>query len=435
MNVGRTATALLMAVVSSSTLRAATPAIDVLSYRAIVRPDIPARRVSGEVTVRARIVRDGTDVVPLDRGQLTIDQVRGAHGPLAFDTPENQVLVHLPKPLQVGAVVTFTVVYSGAPQTGLLFAPERRQAYTVFATSQWLVCVDTPGDKATLDLEVQLPGDLEVIGSGAPVGTKPGPAGTLAHRFRLADPTSSFLFGFAAGPFLRLEQRVSATTLVFAGDGFTGEHLRAVFRETPHMLRFFAERAGTGLPGRRYAQVLVLRTAGQEAAGLALLSEAYGRAVLDDPANVTLLAHEMAHQWWGQLVTCREWTHFWLNEGFATFLAAAWLEQRFGRAAYDQEIDRARARYARVRQESGDRALVFPNWDRPTADDRTIVYQKGALALHELRTALGDEVFWKGLRAYVATFRGRTVVTDDFQRVMERTAGRSLAEFFDRWVY
>jgi aminopeptidase N len=435
LRLGAVIAALALSAMWPVALRASTSTIDVLSYRAVVRPDIPARHVSGQVTIRARVLVDGTAVVRLDRGQLTIEHVRDERHALAFDVPSQQLVVHLQRAVRAGTIVTLTVVYAGSPRTGLQFVPERRQAYTIFSTSQWLVCVDDPGDKATLDLEVQVPVDLQVIGSGTPTGQRPRPAGIVAHHFRLSRPTSSFLFGFAAGPFRTIEHRTSGTTIVFAGDGFTDDELRQVFRETPAMLRFFEERAGLSLPGDRYAQVLVANTAGQEAAGFAMLSEAYGRSILADASATTLLAHELAHQWWGHLVTCREWTHFWLNEGVATFMAAAWIGHRFGREAYEQEIARARARVEQVRQESGDRPLVFPSWERPTAADRVIVYQKGALALHALREEVGEDAFWTGMRAYLKAFQGQAVVSADFQAVMERAADRSLKAFFDEWVY
>src|SRR5262249_31150989 len=160
-----------------------------------------------------------------------------------------------------------------------------------------------------------------------------------------------------------------------------------------------------------YTQVLVANTAGQEAAGFSMLSDAYGRAVLNDPPAISLIAHELAHQWWGNLVTCRDWTHFLLNEGFATFMAAAYDDRRFGSEAYRGDIEGIRVRYGEVRQTGGDRSLVFPDWNRPSASDRTIVYQKGAFVLHVLRELLGDEPFWAGIRRYTIAHAGRSVTT------------------------
>ena len=98
-------------------------------------------------------------------------------------------------------------------------------------------------------------------------------------------------------------------------------------------------------------------------------------------------------------------------------------------------MERFRAEYARVRDAGGDRPLVFPDWNRPTANDRTVVYQKGALVLHELRTLLGDQAFWDGIRAYTRAHAGQSVTTADFQKAMEASAKRDLTAFFAQWVY
>jgi hypothetical protein len=114
---------------------------------------------------------------------------------------------------------------------------------------------------------------------------------------------------------------------------------------------------------------------------------------------------------------------------------AAYDEHRFGRDAYLRDIERARIRYAQVRTDGGDRSLVFPAWDHPTASDRTLVYQKGAYVLHLLREQLGDEAFWAGIQQYTIAHAGRSVTTRDFQRSMEQSSGTSLGAFFDKWVY
>jgi len=245
----------------------------------------------------------------------------------------------------------------------------------------------------------------------------------------------TYTFGFAAGRFSEFTHEQRGIEFRYLGEQLSSGDLGRAFRDTPDMMAFFEERAGVGYQGPSYQQVLVANTIGQEAGGFALLSDAYGRNLLEQPESILLSAHELAHQWWGNLVTCRDWNHFWLNEGFATFMAAAYDEHRYGRAAYLRDIERSRARYVEVVKAGHDRSLVFPSWDRPTADDRTVVYQKGAYVLHQLRETLGDRAFWKGIRDYTKTNAGRSVTTADFQRTMEDSSGHSLSAFFAKWVY
>jgi aminopeptidase N len=407
---------------------------DVLGYTAVIRPVIETQSVSGRVDIHVRFLSDHVTWIDLDRAELTIEEVRYQGKPLEFELLPRRLRVHLSTPGARNTSGDFVVTYHGMPRTGLQFVPERQQAYTIFSTSQWLVCVDAPEDKATLDLQLALPVGLRAIGPGALVSQQPGTDGTVVYRWRETRPMSTYLFGFAAGRFTEVEVRHGKTTLWYVGEKFSRDELSGIFRDTPDMLEFFTARAGVPYPGDTYTQVLVASTAGQEASGFSLLSEAYGRAVLNDQRAISLIAHELAHQWWGNLVTCRDWREFWLNEGFATFMAAAYDEHRFGREAYRRDIERARVRYEEVLRNGGNRSLVFPDWNRPTPGDRTLVYQKGAYVLHLLRERIGEDAFWAGFRRYTAAYAGASVTTEDFRRSMEESSGSSLGEFFDKRV-
>ena len=426
---------LLVAVETPALAQAGGRGIDVVGYVATIRPDMQARSVSGSVDIHLRVVADSLTAIDLDRGELAIEDVRHDGKGLDFELLPRRLRVHLGRPFGRDASAVITVSYRGQPRFGMQFHPERRQVYTIFSTSQWLVCIDAPDDKATLDLTVALPAGLLAAGPGVLVSEQPGGDGTVAHRWRQTRPVSTFLYGFAAGPFVQSEGRHGETSLRYLGDGQSRAELGRIFNTTPDMLDFFASRAGVDYPDGAYTQVLVAQTAGQEASGFSMLSEAYGRTLLNEPAGVSLMAHELAHQWWGNLVTCADWRHFWLNEGFATFMAAAYEERRFGPEAYRRQIERARQRYEDVRLKDGDKALVFANWDRPTANDRTVVYQKGAYVLHLLRQQLGDDVFWAGIRRYTTAHVGRSVTTEDFQLSMEESSGMKLGSFFETWVY
>ena len=408
---------------------------DVEHYAAEVRLDI-----AGRVAHRPRDYRRpghhrrGADAHLRPRGAGHRRRVDWGES-VQVETPDRVVVVHLPAPLRAGQPASVTIDYHGSPPNGLVFAPERRQAYTIFTTRQWMVCVDEPDDKATLDLRVTVPRELQVVASGAPVGRTASSADTAVHHWRQRRPVSTFTFGFAAGRFSEATAARRATTLRYLGDGVSPAELTRAFADTADMLAFFERRAGVPYPAESYTQVLVANTAGQEAAGFSMLSEAYGRRLLGDPSALSLSAHELAHQWWGVLVTCLDWRHFWLNEGFATFMAAAYVEHRFGREAYLRDVAGWRATYDRVRQAKGDRSLVFPDWNRPTADDRALVYEKGAYVLHLLREHLGDAAFWDAIRRYTRAYAGRSVTTEEFQRAIERATGRRLTDFFAATIH
>jgi aminopeptidase N len=407
---------------------------DVLHYDVRLTPDFQSKSIQGRAVVEAVTTEASIDSVELDIGALTIDRVALNGAPLEFSQADRKLRARLRTPSRRGARIRLDLEYHGAPRFGLEFVPEKSQIYTIFSTSQWMPCVDAPDDKATLRLTVALPKDLTAVASGREVATRVE-GGLVAHEWRLDQEASTYTFGFVAGRFQEASETRGSTRLRYLSSDTSPQGLRRIFADTKDMLAFFEDRSGIRYSAPFYSQALVAKTIGQEIENLSLMSEEYGQSVLGDPSAVGLIAHEFAHQWWGNNVTCRDWMNFWLNEGFATFMAAAYREKRFGREAYLNDVEGWRARYLKVKSAGKDRSLVFPDWSHPTSDDRALVYQKGALVLHELREQLGDRAFWKGIRAYTREHRRGSVVTADFQRAMEQATGRSLAGFFGLWVY
>ncbi|MGH8078815.1 MAG: M1 family aminopeptidase, partial [Lysobacter sp.] len=340
---------LLIAMMAPSATVAATNGIDVIHYTAHLEPDLATQRVRGQVTLDLRMTAGGQNTIVLDRGELVVDSVHEAGQPLSFRADGKTLLITLARPARVGERHEIEIHYRGAPRYGLEFHPERAQVYTIFSTSQWLPAVDAPGDRATLALDVVLPIGLKAIGNGRALRVRTMDGDRELHRWRQEVPSPSYAFGFAAGRFTQVDVRGRGTSLSYLGDGFSEQELHRVFANTGDMVAWFAQRAGVGYPGARYSQALVAETIGQELAGFALMSEAHGRRVLAEPSDQALIAHEAAHQWWGNGVTCANWNHFWLNEGFANFMAAAYLQHRFGDEPYRKLGDGWRKRIERLR--------------------------------------------------------------------------------------
>jgi aminopeptidase N len=375
--------------------------------------------------------------VRLDCGAQVIDSVRAGTEAVPFRQRKHYLYLTLP-PAGPNPVQEVVIHYHGSPRYGLHFFPE--QVYTVYATSQWMVCRDHPSDKASLQLDLVLPKHLRVVANGQLVDSLPLAGDKMLYQWREDTPIPTYTFGFAAGRFRELTRQYHAADgrqvrLRYLAPTFSDAELERIFGVTGDMLAFFEEKAGMPYPGSQYTQVLAAGTVAQEMCGFAVIRESYGREVLADAQGIWLLAHELAHQWWGNQVTCRDWNHFWLNEGMATFLSAAYREHRFGRSAYLNDIEAAKARYLKVNQAGKDRALVFPDWDAPSPEDRVLVYHKGAYVLHLLREELGEEPFWRGIRAYTRSYWGKSVATNEFQAAMEKASGRNLAGFFAKWVY
>jgi aminopeptidase N len=405
---------------------------DVQNYAVQLEPNLTEKSVRGHERITLRITQTGIAVLEFDVGALTVDAVRTSSNAMPFHQDKNHQL-RIPLAAGHAKSLVLDIDYHGDPRFGLEFHPERHELYTIFSSSQWMVCIDAPDERASLDLSVALPADLKMSAVGRFASRTKMQDGRVWHHWRLGAPMPSYVYGFAAGRYNEASVRAGSTELHFASSDLGAEDLKKVFADTPDMLRFFSDRSGVAYRGA-YSQVLVTDTIGQEMAGLSLMDEEFGRDMLADPAHESLIAHELAHQWWGNRVTCRDWNHFWLNEGLATFMAAAYLQHRFGAEVYAQYVERWHQRVEKLHAAGIDRSLVFAEWTKPTSDDRAVVYQKGAYVLHLLREELGDAAFWRGLRTYTRKYDGHSVTTADFRSAMERGSGKDLSTFFAKWV-
>jgi aminopeptidase N len=364
---------------------------------------------------------------------LTLGAVRSDDGPVEHRQEGEDLFLELPRPLARGEAATISLTYSGTPRRGLVFA--EGGVRTGYFTCQWMICdQDRPGDRASLDLRVAVPSGFNAAGSG--VGSTEALVGdTLTLRWRETRPYAAYLYGFAASPMHTLVINHPRVLLVTMSSAMTHAELERAFADTGRMIDFFERRAGVPFPYRSYNQVVIDGSEAQEASGFSVLGTAEIRPILTDPTEDWAIAHELGHQWWGNLITCNTWREFWLNEGLTVFMTAAWKEERWGRAAYEREIRLSRQRWQAVLDSGFDAPLAWGGTYPSMRHRRAITYSKAAVFLDALRTEMGDRAFWAGLRAYTRANAGGTVESRDLQRAMEGAAHRSLAPLFNTWVY
>lgn len=409
---------------------------DVIGYRARIEPDIANKSLRGQVAIQFRQLAPDLQMLRLNAGDLQITSVKERGTALPFKKTGDMLEIALAKAKPAIAERTVTIVYQGKPASGMVFLPGDTQVYTAFSTSQWMPCKDAPDDKATLLMTVLVPAGLKVAANGQLISERKLANGKVASDWSQEVPVSSYLFGFAAGRFREVTDQSAKPSLRYlVPPAFSEEQVRQIFRETRSMIAFYEEKAGIDYPGKVYTQVLISGRAAQEADGFAVMGQGYGRRVLSDETNIWLGAHELSHQWWGNAVTNRDWTEFWLNEGITSFMNAAYFEHRFGRDAYMRDVDAARLKFEKLRDSGKDKPLVFPDWNNPSAEDRSLAYDKGAYVVHLLRERVGEQVFWEGLRRYTKSHWGKTVTSRDLQNAMEQAGGTDLAAFFAEWVY
>jgi aminopeptidase N len=406
---------------------------EVKDYSVELALDFKERTITGDETVTVRSLADGQTAVDLAAADLKVETLTEGRDALPFEQHDGRLRLTLRRPANRGEIRTIRLRYSGKPTRGLQISGE--QAFTAFHTSHWLVCQDDPAAKASLSLALIVPAGLEAVASGRPTGKEDLPDRRVRLSFRQDRPYSTYLFGFVIGSFREATGQAGKVALRFLSPSLTQDELRFAFRTTPEMLEFFEQLAGVPYPGDSYTQVLMPDGPPQEMAGLSLMSDRYGKSVLEDPREDYLIAHELAHQWWGNLVTCRTWSDFWLNEGMATYMVAVYKERFWGPDEYEREMAIARLRYENALAKGQGRPLVYTGWKTPDEMGGAVTYSRGALVLHLLRRHLGDVAFWAGLREFTRAGAGGSVDSEELRRAMERASGQDLRRFFAQWVF
>jgi aminopeptidase N len=404
--------------------------------------------ISGEATHVVEALST-VKLVTFDAVELTIKQVTVDGRAATFDCASGQQLhVHLPRALRRGEKASIVIVYEATPRRGLYFVgpdaqhPKRpRQAWTQGQDidSRWYFpCLDTPAQKCPTQVTATFPAQLMALSNGRLIEDRTG-HGERRMTYRLDAAHSPYLVTLVVGEFEVIEAH-SGQTLVrtYFPKGRREDALRCVKR-TPQMLALFESLTGYAYPWGDYAQVFVAEFifGGMENTSATTLTDSVlhdARAALDYSAE-PLIAHELAHQWFGDLLTCRDWSHGWLNEGFATYLEVLWKEHADGADEADLQREQDLEAYLDEVSDRYSRPIVARRFDAPIDLFDRHLYEKGGLVLHELRTRLGDEAFRAVVQAYVGAHAHGSVETVDLARAVERATGRNLDRFFDEYLH
>jgi len=409
------------------------PAFRSLSYDVSLTPDFATGVLSGVEYLRFQSQSDGLDALSFTANPVAVNATLDGVAGVTVATEGNRRIFQLPRRLAKGEVATLAVSFTGRPRRDVVFTSD--EIHTGYFTCEAMICdIDRPDDRATLQFALTLPTGFDAVAPGEFVSRSPAGPGLETWRWQEDRPYPSYLYGFAAGRYARAKL-AGDRDLEVLYSGETPERVQAMFVETARMIAFYEAKAGVKLPERRYTQVLVSQNGDQEDASLSMIEKRSIEPILADPQADGMMAHELAHQWWGNLVTCSDWKELWLNEGMAGFMTAAYKEQRWGRAAYDREIATAQAAWDAARKDGTDEPLSWQGTYPSLRAKRRIAYGKSMVFLDALRTELGDDVFWRGVRGYTQANAGRSVTAADLQKAFETASGRDLSIIFKTWVH
>lgn len=416
------------------------------------------KKVIGDTTVSLKPLSNGFTSVELDAVDLSFQSVKlePSGADLKYKALQGKVVVSLDKTYSKDELVTIRLRYTASPKKGVYFVASQKdsrgneihssQIWTQGEPDEarhWFPSYDFPSDKATTEQFITAEKDETVVGNGELLEKIQNSDGSETWHYKMPVPLPVYLVSFVIGKYVKLEDKYRNIPLGYYIYPGREQTARNAYSETAAMMKYFEERTGIDFPYNKYDQTVV---AGFEFGGMEnitattmadtfifLADTEFGRGEVLD-----LVSHELAHSWFGNLVTCRNWAELWLNEGFATYMEAVFREHKYGQEDYlrkvrtdagefiiDDAINRKRHPLYNLRADKVSELF----------DNASTTYHKGGAVLHTLREQVGTQAFWRGVNIYLNRHRFGSVESPDLRKAMEEASNQNLGWFFDQWVY
>jgi len=446
--------ALLAIFIAAPQLRADEPYArsrdyDLQHSKISLRFDLDQKKLLGEVTHSLSILRDGTAKIVFDAAGVTIQKVTVNKAPAKFETAAEKLTVPLAAEAKAGDKFEITIRYEGKPTKGMYFIlpdkdyPDRPTQIWTQGESQdthyYLPTYDYPNDRLTTETILTVPASWITVSNGKLISVSDAGKGLKTWYWKESVPSSTYLITVVAGEFDEVKDSWRGIPVTYYAPKGRGERLPVNYGRTPAMIELFSKKFGVDYPWEKYAQVMVddFVAGGMENSSATTntsnslvhpkLAPEYATGQDD------LISHELGHQWFGDLVTTKDWGNIWLNEGFATFMETMWTEAHFGKDQADFE------RWKNARQwfassNLWNKPIVHHDFDDSSEFDDN-AYGKGGWVLYMLRHQIGEDAFYRGIKHYLEVNRGKNVVTSDLAKALEEAAHINVDQFFSQWIY
>jgi aminopeptidase N len=404
------------------------------------------RSIKGDATNTVTLTEDSA-TVELQCSELTVSKVWVDGKPAQFTNANDKLTVTLPTLGKAGQTLHIRCVYSGEPVNGIYFttAEHAYPAHTPIVYTQgegednhfWLPTYDLPDDKATSESYVTVPKDWTAVANGIleGVATK---GGTRTFHWNMKQPHSTYLISLVAGPLVKADDKWKGKPVDYYVPPRLEAEGKASFASTPKMIAFYSKITGVDYPYDKFAQEAVpdFMFGGMENVTAVTQTARTLHRKETEPINDStyLVAHELAHQWFGDLITCRTWEHSWLNEGFATTLPVFLNREWHGQDYFD--MDRYRNFEGAV-DTIGSRGRKDVPGDVGSVATVTMgsVYDGGCSRIMMLYHMMGEETFWKAINAFLVKYSFQPATTDDFFIVMHDVSGQDYSSFVKQWYH
>ncbi|BDC53046.1 peptidase [Bryobacterales bacterium F-183] len=404
--------------------------VDAVHYRFQLEFFDTSDEIKGEATIQVRLA-PGVSALVLDlaNASMTVDSVSTG----AFTHQNDQLRIAL-----TPGTAAVTVKYHGKPTGGMRIIKNKYNDRVFFSENwpnkarHWLPMIDHPYDKATSEFIITAPQKYQVIANGLLQEETSLGDGRKRTRWKQSVPIASWLNAVGIAEFSvhyagRVKD-VELQTWVYRQDRDAGPPW---FEPTSKAaMDFFSENIGP-YSYEKLANVVAAGFGGGTEHASAIF---YGENNVLERPGTGLIAHEIAHQWFGNAVTESDWDDVWLSEGFATYFTLLFIEHSQGRDAFATGLQDSRRRIFNLEKAQPGLTIRHQNLADMKRVLNQLIYQKGGWTLHMLRSMIGNEAFWQGIREYYRTYRDRNATTADLQRIMESVSGRELGWFFTQWL-
>jgi aminopeptidase N len=410
--------------------------------RLAIELELQERSISCDQKLSITILHD-TDVIELDAAELQIKSVY-AGSRLEFRSLEDRLAVRLGRTIKEGSKIELAISYAAKPRQGFYFvAPDKHypnkhlEAWTQGEATQakyWFPCIDHPQVKFSSEISVAVQPGFTAISNGSLQRVEQRGKKQVYH-WSEPNPHPAYLTSVVVGKYAEIKDG----NLQYYVPAERKQDAARSFDQTPKMIKFFEEYLGTKYPYEKYSQVAVqdFVYGGMENSSCTTLTldTLHDKKAHVDFTSDYLISHELAHQWFGDLVTCRDWQHIWLNEGFATYCEALYWEASRGNDEFQYYVMQTADDYFEEAGTRYTRPIVTKVYNHPDDLFDRHTYEKGGCVLHMLRHHVGDKYFRRSLKTYLQRFANGTAETDDLRKVFELETGKSLQQFFDQWIF
>jgi len=425
--------------------------VDLLDLSLDVTPDFKNRRVSGTATLTFQTMLRPVETLRLDAYDLEISKVSSGPKIASWENTDRALLIHFEKPIPPMRKGKISITYEAEPVKGLYFrTPELgykksdmhiwTQGETIEAR-HWFPCFDAPNEFFTSSVTCRVPKDMTVLSNGRKTKDSIDPeSGLKIVTWKQEKPHVNYLISLVAGHFRKITEKHGDLSMSFWTPPSEFAQAANSFRETKQCMEYFEKEIGVPYPWAKYDQVCVqdFNWGGMENTSLSTLnaSTLFSLETENLRSSQGLVAHELAHQWFGDLVTCKDWSHIWLNEGFATYYTHLFAGHKDGR---DHILYGLYRDMKSITGRSNDIVpMVNRKYDRPSDMFRKygyMSYSKGSWVLHMIRSRIGPELFRKAVKTYLNRHRHGSVVTENLRVALEETSGKNFDRLFDQYVY